>query len=122
MKIVLGFSPVGSTMRIRSRKFPGIINSTSIDWFHPWPREALVNVSHRFIQEVELPDEEIRDAIAENMAEVHTSIDYANKKFLELEKRHNYTTPKSFLELIEFYKKILFEKRDHIDKQIERYQ
>jgi len=41
------------------------------------------------------------------MADVHTSIDDANLKFLKLERRYNYTTPKSFLGLIEFYKEIL---------------
>ena len=32
LKLILCFSPVGDTMRVRARKFPGIINSTSIDW------------------------------------------------------------------------------------------
>ena len=41
------------------------------------------------------------------MAAVHTSIDKANKDFLKYERRRNYTTPKSFLELIDFYKKLL---------------
>lgn len=50
------------------------------------------------------------------MSEVHLSIDVANKKYLQLERRYNYTTPKSFLELIDFYKKILGEKRNFIDK------
>lgn len=50
------------------------------------------------------------------MADCHTSIDEANAAFLRLERRYNYTTPKSFLELIDFYKKILGEKRDFIDK------
>jgi len=49
LKVVLCFSPVGDTMRIRSRKFPGIINATSIDWFHPWPKDALIDVAYRFI-------------------------------------------------------------------------
>lgn len=52
------------------------------------------------------------------MAEVHTSIDDANEKFLKLERRHNYTTPKSFLELIDFYKKLLTIKRDKIEYDI----
>jgi len=34
LKVVLCFSPVGSTLRIRGRKFPAITNCTSIDWFH----------------------------------------------------------------------------------------
>lgn len=44
------------------------------------------------------------------------SIDYANSKFLKLERRHNYTTPKSFLELIDFYKTLLAEKRENIER------
>ena len=38
-------SPVGDSLRIRSRKFPGLINATNIDWFHSWPEEALFNVA-----------------------------------------------------------------------------
>jgi len=38
------------------------------------------------------------------MAEVHLSIGEANKLFLAQERRYNYTTPTSFLELINFYK------------------
>jgi dynein heavy chain len=54
LKVVLCFSPVGSTLRVRSRKFPAVTNTTSIDWFHEWPEEALVSVSTRFLDEVEL--------------------------------------------------------------------
>jgi dynein heavy chain len=55
------------------------------------------------------------------MAETHLSIDVANNKFRKLERRNNYTTPKSFLELISFYKTLLDQKRGQIDKQINRY-
>jgi dynein heavy chain len=41
LKVVLCFSPVGTTLRVRARKFPAIVNCTSIDWFHEWPDEAL---------------------------------------------------------------------------------
>lgn len=54
LKVVLCFSPVGSTLRVRGRKFPAVVNATSIDWFHEWPEEALVSVSKRFLEEVEL--------------------------------------------------------------------
>ena len=54
LQVVLCFSPVGSTLRVRSRKFPAIVNCTSIDWFHEWPEEALISVSSRFLSEVEL--------------------------------------------------------------------
>ena len=54
------------------------------------------------------------------MANVHLSIDVANKEFKERERRFNYTTPTSYLELISFYKALLGEKRDAIQDQINR--
>jgi dynein heavy chain, axonemal len=118
--VILCFSPVGEAFKYRVRKFPGIINSTTINWFHEWPKSALIDVSSRFLRDVELPSEEIRENIALNMAEVHTSIDEANKRYLQMERRYNYTTPKSFLELIEFYKNLLGKKRDKVNDSIRR--
>ena len=90
--------------------FPGIINCTTLDYFFDWPRDALVNVANRFLGEIEFPTEEIMMAIGENMATTHLSIAEANKQFRELERRYNYTTPTSYLELINFYKSLLGKK------------
>ncbi|MEQ2177650.1 hypothetical protein GOODEAATRI_005700, partial [Goodea atripinnis] len=51
--VVLCTSPVGSALRVRARQFPALINSTTIDWFHPWTTEALQSVSYRFILEID---------------------------------------------------------------------
>src|SRR5690606_18471759 len=51
LHVVLCFSPVGEQFRIWCRKFPAIINCTVIDWFHPWPKQALVSVAYRFLTE-----------------------------------------------------------------------
>jgi len=48
------------------------------------------------------------------MAHVHLSIGDANLEFLAAERRYNYTTPTSFLELINFYKLLLGKKRGKI--------
>ena len=53
LKVILCFSPVGNTLRVRGRKFPAVINCTSIDWFHEWPEEALMSVSTKFLNEEE---------------------------------------------------------------------
>lgn len=53
LQVVLCFSPVGATLRVRARKFPSLVNCTAINWFHEWPREALRSVSKRFLSEVE---------------------------------------------------------------------
>ena len=48
--IVLCFSPVGQKFRDRARKFPALFNECTIDWFLPWPEEALVSVAETFIR------------------------------------------------------------------------
>jgi dynein heavy chain len=54
LKVVLCFSPVGSTLRVRARKFPAIINCTAINWFHEWPQEALISVSKCFLEDLDV--------------------------------------------------------------------
>ena len=120
MHMGLCFSPVSEKFRIRARMFPGLINCTSIDWFHEWPEDALIGVANRFLKEVELPSDELRDNIAKHMAFVHISIGEANIEFKKVERRHNYTTPTSFLELINFYKMLLGQKQGVITDQIAR--
>lgn len=46
------FSPVGDAMRSRARKFPALVNCTVIDWFQPWPKDALRSVGEKFLAEV----------------------------------------------------------------------
>lgn len=43
LHVVLCFSPVGDGFRKRARAFPALVNCTAIDWFHPWPRGALIS-------------------------------------------------------------------------------
>lgn len=110
LHLALAFSPVGDQFRFRARMFPGVINCTTIDWFHEWPLDALIDVSARFLNEIEFPTDEIKEAIGAHMSYVHLSISDANAEFLAAERRHNYTTPTSFLELISFYKLLLAKK------------
>ena len=63
----LCFSPVGDAFRNRSRKFPALINCTVIDWFHAWPEEALLSVAKKFLEEVEMPTEDVRNSIIKFM-------------------------------------------------------
>jgi len=39
---------------------------------------------------------------------------------LQVEKRYNYTTPKTFLELIKLYKSVLARKRNQVQEAIDR--
>ncbi|KAJ8921300.1 hypothetical protein NQ315_013774 [Exocentrus adspersus] len=119
-KLVLCFSPVGSTLRIRARKFPAIINSTQTNWFHEWPQDALVSVASRFLQELIVLPEELRHSCAKFMAYAHTSVNNISKLYLQNERRYNYTTPKSYLEQINLYSKLLCNKSEELHSKVER--
>ena len=56
LHIVMAMSPVGDTLRTRCRNFPGMVNNASIDWFFPWPDQALFAVASTFIS----PDVSLR--------------------------------------------------------------
>jgi len=56
------------------------------------------------------------------MANTHCSINAANEKYFLFQRRYNYTTPKSFLELIDFYKTVLTKKQNNIQYNINRYE
>ncbi|XP_032161875.1 dynein heavy chain 11, axonemal isoform X2 [Mustela erminea] len=119
LKIILCFSPVGHTLRGRARKFPAIVNCTAIDWFHAWPQEALVSVSRRFIEETKGIEPLDKDAISLFMAHVHTSVNEMSTRYYQNERRHNYTTPKSFLEQISLFKNLLKKKRKEVSQKKE---
>ena len=54
------------------------------------------------------------------VAEVHASVGAQSEQYYVVEKRYNYVTPTSFLELISFYKSLLAERRQEMSNQIER--
>ncbi|KAL7754360.1 hypothetical protein RI367_000341 [Sorochytrium milnesiophthora] len=120
LKVVLCFSPVGNTLRSRCRKFPAIVNCTQIDWFHEWPEEALTSVAKRFIETCELVPTELRTPVTKFMSYAHLIVNEVSKKYLLNEKRYNYTTPKSFLELINLYKQMLERKAGELMRSMER--
>lgn len=54
------------------------------------------------------------------MAYVHTSVNTMSKAYLANERRYNYTTPKSYLEQISLYAKLVNNKTDELRAKIVR--
>ncbi|XP_038372432.1 dynein heavy chain 9, axonemal [Canis lupus familiaris] len=120
LKVTLCFSPVGNKLRVRSRKFPAIVNCTAINWFHEWPQQALESVSLRFLQNTEGIEPTVKQSISKFMAFVHTSVNQTSQSYLSNEQRYNYTTPKSFLEFIRLYQSLLHRNRKELKSKMER--
>ena len=150
LHIVFAMSPVGETLRTRCRNFPGMVNNCVIDWFDAWPsrcdvshhlsalcsmkptethishvmhseRSALRSVAENFLnkKDVELP-ESSKQPVVQHMVSVHLSVRSYSERFLEQLHRHNHVTPKSYLDFIGLYKKLLRSQRQYIGEQSNR--
>ncbi|XP_029912440.1 dynein heavy chain 12, axonemal [Myripristis murdjan] len=120
LHIVVAFSPIGDAFRNRLRQFPSLINCCTIDWFQPWPEEALERVANSFLETLEMSDHE-RQEVVPICKTFHTSAIQLSHKFLSELGRHNYVTPTSYLELIAAFRLLLSQNRDTVMKAKKRY-
>uniref|UniRef100_A0A670IKK4 Dynein axonemal heavy chain 1 n=1 Tax=Podarcis muralis TaxID=64176 RepID=A0A670IKK4_PODMU len=104
---VLCMSPIGEVFRARLRQFPSLVNCCTIDWFNEWPAEALESVAASFFNEI--PDTDI-----EMCVEIHQSVALKCKVYLAELARHNYVTPKSYLELLGIFTTLIGAKKQEL--------
>ena len=81
----------------------------------PSPSHGLSSPLHVILYACAIPQ-----SVALHMAGVHIAVTDASDDFKEKLRRYNYVTPKSFLELIAFYRFLLGQKRDASGKLISR--
>ena len=120
LHVILCFSPIGDPIKVRTRRFPALVNCVVIDWFQPWPEEALVSVSNRFLSDVDLGDDDVRLAVSNFMPYSFLAVNEKSEEYARVERRYNYTTPKSFLELIALFKSMLADRRKQTETAITR--
>ncbi|XP_071080158.1 dynein axonemal heavy chain 6-like [Haliotis cracherodii] len=113
LHVVLTMSPAGGIFRQRCRMNPALINCCTIDWYDEWSDEAMLSVAQVFFQDTEFianPKydlEVLQEQVAQTCVEIHKSIvDKAGQYWREM-RRHYYSTPSSYMELIRLYAKML---------------
>ncbi|XP_078277210.1 LOW QUALITY PROTEIN: dynein axonemal heavy chain 10 [Rhinoraja longicauda] len=120
LHIILGMSPVGDVLRTRCRNFPGLVNNTGIDWFLPWPRQALLAVAQAFLGKNPMIPSEYFENVIDHVVMVHGSVEEYSLTFLLKLRRSNYVTPKNYLDFINTYARLLNEKDQFILAQCKR--
>lgn len=58
LHVIVCMSPVGIPFRNRIRMYPALVNCTTIDMFHQWQQEALLEVGERYLSNVVLEGNE----------------------------------------------------------------
>lgn len=87
LHVILCFSPIGEPIKIRTRRFPALVNCVVIDWFQPWPEEALTSVSKRFLDNVELGEPESKLAIINFMPYSFIAVNKVSEAYEAQERR-----------------------------------
>ncbi|CAH8622829.1 unnamed protein product [Heterobilharzia americana] len=106
LHVVLCFSPVGEKFRARSLKFPGLISGCTIDWFHRWPKEALVAVANHYLTDFPIV--------------FHDGIVEACTDYFARYRRQTHVTPKSYLSFLYSYKSVYIQQHDHFANLAQR--
>ena len=134
LHVVLCMSPVGDNFRNRCRMYPSLVSCTTMDFFFPWPADALKDVAQHYLADTEFAvanaaghtedDEEsgapavntekLREDLGEIFALVHQSVEESSVKMLAEQKRPNYVTPTHYLELVVGYQALMKEKREFV--------
>jgi len=122
LHIVLCFSPANEKFAERARRFPGIVSSTTIDWFLKWGTNALLAVASRFVSEdpkgfkVEC-DSKVERKLVTHIASVHDLVTDACEEYFQKYRRPVFVTPKSYLAFISSYKQVYTSKLAQITLQ-----
>jgi dynein heavy chain, axonemal len=107
LHVVLCMSPVGAKFAERARKFPGLINGCTIDWFLPWSADALVTVSRGYMSDFPIECESaVKEQVIQHMGTAHSLATNMCTEYFDRMRRFVYQTPKSFLSFLEAYKEM----------------
>lgn len=140
LHVILCQSPVGAQFARRAQQFPGLINGCTIDWFLPWPQQALILVASKFVDSLSmacddkvrclaspppgllghLPEaspferrQQVKESLKLLMGVTHSNVTKACQDYYARYRRHVYVTPKSYLSFLEVYKTLYSRKLAH---------
>ena len=70
---------------------PSLTACCTIDWFRPWPEQALLSVSSQVLQDLDLAEPDLKPALASMCVHIHTSVAAASDKmYAQLRRRYSF--------------------------------
>lgn len=87
----------------------------------PAMQDALLSVAERYFEKIDVGSADAKTAICEICVEMHYSVGVASKDFFSQLRRKTYTTPTSYLELLNLYNAMLTDQREQVVRKISHY-
>ena len=100
LHVVLIMSPSGEMLSHRCRSYPSLISSCTIDWFFPWPKEALHEVATSFLNKDSNLSKDSIYSLSSHISFAHTTIHENAKAFRDQLSRPYFVTPKTYIDYI----------------------
>jgi len=118
LHLMICMSPMNPKFPIRARKFPGIIACPTIDWFLPWPADALVALSKAFIQNFYVEcTPEVKEGLMTHMGMVHSMVTEVCDEYFVKMRRRVFQTPKSYLSFIQNFTSMYKMKLEEVNQK-----
>jgi len=121
LHIVVCLSPIGEAFRNRIRMFPALVNCCTIDWFHPWPSQALQTVATHYLRDVNI-DPKVREGLVDLCVDMQETAQALAADFAKSMGRITYITPSSYLSLIQVFSMLFEDKRTEISAAQLKYE
>merc|ERR1719424_52132 len=118
LHLVFCFSPVNAKFPIRAQKFPAVFANVNINWFLPWPEEALIAVISTFLEtyKIDTPDDK-KQKLYELMGIYQARVNDLCQVYLNRMLKYVYVTRKSSLCFIDAYKGLYQVKYEDVNVQ-----
>ncbi|XP_058454765.1 dynein axonemal heavy chain 5 [Malaya genurostris] len=115
LHVVFCFSPVGETFRRRIMRFPALVSGCTVDWFQPWPKDALVAVARHFLTDFSIEcTAEVKDELVNALGTIQDIVSVTSSEYYQRFRRATHVTPKSYLNFIAGYKSIYTQKHKEL--------
>ncbi|KAJ1659203.1 dynein heavy chain [Dispira simplex] len=136
LHVVFTMNPPEGGLASRAATSPALFNRCVLDWFGDWSDQAFFQVGKEFTHTLDLdlpsyvPPSDFplcyrelvlpvnhRDAIVNAFVYVHESLYEVNARLSKRQGRHNYVTPRHYLDFINHYVRLYNEKREELEDQ-----
>eukprot|EP01113_Clastostelium_recurvatum_P011812 TRINITY_DN1605_c0_g1_i1.p1 TRINITY_DN1605_c0_g1~~TRINITY_DN1605_c0_g1_i1.p1 ORF type:complete len:4689 (+),score=1530.43 TRINITY_DN1605_c0_g1_i1:285-14351(+) len=136
LHVVFTMNPASPEFHNRAATSPALFNRCVLDWFGEWSAEALFQVGGEFTKNVDLENPQYiapaffpptafplpsppahRDAVVSSLVFVHQTVGEANIRLAKRQGRHNYVTPRHYLDLIKHFVDLINERREQLEEE-----
>eukprot|EP00727_Mastigamoeba_balamuthi_P010917 m51a1_g6448 putative cytoplasmic dynein 1 heavy chain 1 (4576) ;mRNA; r:416422-430644 len=139
LHVVFTMNPAGGDFHNRAATSPALFNRCVVDWFGEWSPRALFQVGRELTQNLDIDDTNYvlapaaesgashllrpgetlghREAVVACLVFAHQSIEAANTRLLRVHGRHNYNTPRHYLDLIAHFSRLVTTKRSELEEE-----